>query len=62
MCVHRRDPDGAKPSGPGSGLLQTADDLDVEFPDFLAQGVAVQAQQFRGFDLVPARHRQAKGD
>ena len=40
------------------GLLAAAKDLNIEIADFLAQGVAVDAEQVSGADLVAAGRRQ----
>ena len=39
----------------------SADHLDVEIPDLLAQRVAIDAEQIGGADLIAARCRQCCG-
>ena len=43
------------------GSAAAAEHLDVEVADLLAQGVAVEAEQLGGPDLVAARGRQRRG-
>src|SRR6516164_6665932 len=44
--------------GPSPALAATAIDLDIEVPDLLSQGIAIEAQEVRGTDLIAAGGRQ----
>src|SRR5687767_2555596 len=62
-CVRRRELVQRPCRTPGCArLLQPADHLDLQIADLLAQGVAVEAEQGRGADLVAARRRQGEVD
>src|SRR5689334_11649978 len=55
------DKSAAQKRGISSPASAAAENLDVQVADFLAQGIAVDAQQVRGADLVAAGGGQGRG-
>ena len=59
---HGEDGGGADKVGPRRGLFYAADYGNVQFADFLAQGVAIEARQMSGSDLVAAGGAEGQHD